>query len=198
MEQDHAVGKPVHPLDRILSAAVHPVGVDLEEDQARVGVGEDQVVDIVVSEALKLLEVVVIVEPHAPLAGELADLVERLAAPQHEVSVPVGIELDVASDLGIAELGLVVQGARQDVEMQRVDVTAHDRQAQFAELVAELRRLDPEPDAGIVAGVVVRGLKAGEAGLSDLGQGPPRIFGERLPDRIQLEPDPYVHCGVLC
>jgi hypothetical protein len=63
-------------------------------------------------------------------------LVEGLAAPQHQVPVAVGVELDVAPDLGVAELGLVVQGAGQDVEVQRVDVAAHDRQAEFAEPVA--------------------------------------------------------------
>ena len=64
-----------------MSAAVDPVGVELEEDQAGVGVGHDHVVDVVVSEALELLEVVVVVQPHPPLAGELTDVVEGLAAP---------------------------------------------------------------------------------------------------------------------
>ena len=57
MQQDDPVGEPIHPLDRVPTAAVHPVGVELEEDQARVGVGQDQVVDVVVAKALKLLEV---------------------------------------------------------------------------------------------------------------------------------------------
>ncbi|HSU35920.1 MAG TPA: hypothetical protein VLJ88_09680 [Propionibacteriaceae bacterium] len=117
MQQDDPVGEPSHPLDRVLSAAIDPIGVDLEEDQARIGVGQDQVVDEVVAKALKLLEVVVIVEPHSPLTGEFTDLVERLAAPEHGVSVAVGIELDIAADLRVTKLGLVVQGPGQDVEV---------------------------------------------------------------------------------
>jgi hypothetical protein len=68
MQQDDPVGEPIHPLDRVLTAAVHPVGVELEKDQARVGVGQNQVVDVVVSEALELLDVVVVASTEPDIA----------------------------------------------------------------------------------------------------------------------------------
>ena len=104
-----------------------------------VGVVQDQVVDVVVAEALKLLEVVVVVEAHPALPCELADLVEDLAATQHEVAVAVGEELDVAAELGVAEFGLVVQGPWENVQVERVDVAADDGQAEVAKLVAKFR-----------------------------------------------------------
>jgi hypothetical protein len=36
-----------HPLDWVLPTAVQPIGVELEVDQLRVGVGQDQVIDVV-------------------------------------------------------------------------------------------------------------------------------------------------------
>ncbi len=102
VQENHAIREPAHPLNRVLPAPVHPVRVELEVDQLRVGVTQNQVVDVVVADPLELLEVVVVVEPHPSLPGELAHFVEHLAATQHKVSVPGGIELDVTADLGIA------------------------------------------------------------------------------------------------
>ena len=108
MQEGDSIREAVHPLDWVLSTAVHPIGVELEVDQLGVGVGQDQVIDVVVADPLELLEVVVVVEPHSPLAGEFANFIEDPAASQHEVQVAVRVELDVAASLGVAKLGLVV------------------------------------------------------------------------------------------
>ena len=126
MQEDDSVGVLGHPIDRVLPAPVHPVGVELEEHEFGVGIGQDQVVDVVIPEALKLLKVVVVVEAHPSLTCHLSDLVEGLAAPEYEVAIAIREELDVAADLLVAEFGLIVQSPRENVEMQRVDVTPHD------------------------------------------------------------------------
>ena len=164
-----------HPLVWVLPTAVHPIGVELEVDQLRVGVGQDQVIDVVVADPLELLEVVVIVEPHSPMTGEFANFVEDRAAPQHEVQVAVRVELDVTADLGIAKLGLVVQRPRQNVELERVDVAAHDGHAKCVELIAQLGGIHAESDARIVACIVVGGLQAGESDLGDLAKCRPGV-----------------------
>ena len=118
--------------------------------------------------ALELLVVVMVVKAHAPLLAQLADAVEHPAPPLYIVHVPVGVELDVAADLGAAQLGVVVQHPGEQVLPEGVHVAANHLQPQLVQNLLELVGRHAEAHAGVVFRVVIGGLHIAVARLGHL------------------------------
>jgi hypothetical protein len=165
---------------------------------AGVGVLENEARHVVVPTTLKLLEVVVVVETHAALSCKLPDLIEGLRAAPDESAITGGEELDLAPDLGVAELRLIVERLRQDVAVERIDVAPHDRQSEVRKVRTEFVCLDSETNPAVVAGVVVRCFQSCEACLRHARERAPGICRKRLADGVELESDTDVHWVPPC
>ena len=193
MQQQDPVGVAAHPFQRVLPAPVHPVGVHLHEDQFGVGVVQHRLVHLVAAQVLKLLVMVVVVEPHLPVRAQPSDLVEEVRAAQHVVAVSRPVELDVATDLCVTDLGLVVQDRRQPLELQRIDVASHHLQAEVGKCRPQFAGRQPEPDAVVGTSGMVGRLEIAVAEISDAPEGRHTRLGESIPHRIELQSDTYGH-----
>ena len=76
---------------------------------------------------------VVVVEAHSPLPCHRAHHVEHLAAAKQVITIAKREEFDIASELGVAKFGLVVERPRQNVEFQRIDMAPNNGEPQFGQ-----------------------------------------------------------------
>ena len=150
-------------------------------------------VDRARADTLELLVMVVVIVPHAPLLAQLPDAVKKLAAAFQVVQIPVGVKLNVAANLGTAQLRVVVQHRRQQLLPQGVHMAAHNLQAQVVQKFLQLPGRHAEAHPGVLCGVVVGRFHIAVAGLGDLPENLVGFFLNGVLHRVQLNADFWRH-----
>ena len=113
MQQDHPILIPAYQFRRILPAPGSPVGVQLCIDKVRVRILHDQVIDQLVPKPLEFLKMVVVIIPHALSLHSSPMWLNISTAALQIVQISIGIKFDVAADLCVSQLCVIVQYSRQ-------------------------------------------------------------------------------------
>lgn len=129
---------------------------------------------------------VVVIIPHASFPAQLSNVVEHFTAALQIVQISIGIKFDVAANLCVSQLCVIVQYSRQKLLPQRVHMAAHDLQAEFLQGLPHFPCRQAETHPWVRAGIVVCSLYIPVASLRQLFQYGAGVPGDGVLHRIQL------------